>query len=105
MFAQFGKAADHCAVLGEQTVAVQFLKIRERVADVIQRVRTARMPRELDALPGGEVQENLPPGFLQLFSMSWISSSKLMPSECFSGCWRSSSSLVCSSMIGFSKSS
>jgi hypothetical protein len=25
------------------------------------------MPRELHALPGGEVQENLPPGFLQFF--------------------------------------
>ena len=31
MFAQFGKTADHRAVLGEQPVAVQFLKIGEGV--------------------------------------------------------------------------
>ena len=67
VFAQLGKTADHRAVLGEQAVAVQFLKIRESVLDVIQRVRPLGMARELDALPGGEVQENLPAGFLQFF--------------------------------------
>ena len=66
VFAQPGKAADHRAVLGKQPVAVQFLKIGERPVEVIQRVGPLGMPRQLDALPGGEVRENLPPGFLQL---------------------------------------
>ena len=32
VFAEFGKTADHRAVFGKQPVAVQFLKIRERLA-------------------------------------------------------------------------
>jgi hypothetical protein len=67
VFAQFRETADHRAILGEQAVAVQFVKIRECVLDVIQRVRALGMPRKLDALPGREVQENLPPGFFQFF--------------------------------------
>ena len=63
VFAQFGKAADHGAVFGKQPVAVQFLKIGESGLDVIQRVGPLGMAGQLDALPGGEVRENLPPGF------------------------------------------
>ena len=63
VFAQLGKTADHRAVLGKQPVAVQFLKIGEGVLDIIQRVRAFGMPRELDALPGGEVQRKSAAGF------------------------------------------
>jgi hypothetical protein len=66
MFAQSRKTADHRAVIGEQAVAVEFLKIGERLADVIQRVRTFWMARELDALPRRKIQKNLPSGFFQL---------------------------------------
>jgi hypothetical protein len=55
VFAQFGKTADHRAVLGKKPVAVQFLKIRKRTVDIIQRVWPFGMARQLDALPGGEV--------------------------------------------------
>ena len=47
--------------------SVQFLKMGEGFLDVIQGVGAARMARELDALPGGQVQENLAAGFFQLF--------------------------------------
>ena len=66
VLAESGKAAHHGAVLGKQAVAVQFLKIGERLSQVIQRVGTLGMAGQLHALPGVEVRENLPAGFLQL---------------------------------------
>ena len=67
VFAQPGKTADHRAILGKQPVAVQFLKTGKSLLDVIQRVRPARMARELHALPRSQVQKNLPARFLKFF--------------------------------------
>ena len=67
MLAEFRKPADHGAVIREHAVAMQLLKVRKGQVDVIQHERAPGMPGQLDALPGGEVQKNLPPGFFQLF--------------------------------------
>ena len=62
--AEAGKAADHGAVIGVLAVAVQFLEIGKGLVDVIQRIGTAGVAGELDALPGGEIVKNLAPGLL-----------------------------------------
>ena len=62
---QPGKTADHRAILGEQPVAVEFVKICKRVFDVVQRIGPFGVPGKLDTLPGGEVQKNLSAGLLQ----------------------------------------
>ena len=67
MLSQSGKTADHRAVFRKEAVAVQLAKIREGVIEVIQRVRAFGMPCQLHALPGGQIRENLAPGFFQLF--------------------------------------
>jgi hypothetical protein len=64
VLAQLGKAADHGVILGKHAVAMQFLEIREGLAAIIQRVGPLGMARQLHALPGIEVQENLPAGLL-----------------------------------------
>ena len=105
VLAQMGKAADHGAVLGKKPVAMQFVEIGESGAQVIEGERALGMAGQLDPLPGGEVGKNLPARFRDLRLNFLISSSKLTPSEWASGCFFSSSSLLCNSKIGFSKSS
>ena len=84
---------------------MQFLKVGERRSQIIQHIGPLGVAGDLDALPGGEVGKDLAAGFLELLFDGRISSSKLTPMEWFSGCSLSSSSLLCSSIIGFSKSS
>src|SRR5262245_16541147 len=46
-----GKAGDHRRVLSPRAVAVQLDEVVEDPLDVVQRVRTVRVTRELDVLP------------------------------------------------------
>ena len=49
------KATDDGVVVGKGAVAVQFLEIGERQAQIIERVRTLRMARHLGNLPRGQL--------------------------------------------------
>ena len=67
VIAQPRQTADDGPIVGIKPVAVQFGKIGERRLQVIQRVRTLGMPRQLHSLPGSQIGENHPPRFLNLF--------------------------------------
>ena len=53
-----GQAADQRVVVGVHPIAVQLLKVREALVDVVERVRPLRMARELGDLPCGQVGED-----------------------------------------------
>ena len=67
IFAKHGKASHDCVVIMKEPVTVQLGKAAESFVNVIERVRPLRMPRELHALPSGEVRVNLAFLCLQLF--------------------------------------
>jgi hypothetical protein len=59
MIAKVGEPADYRAVFGKKAVSVQFAELGEGRFQIIERERAPGMARELDALPGIEVGEDL----------------------------------------------
>src|SRR5207245_1982799 len=54
-----GETSDDRGIVGERAVAVRFLEVRKQSRDVIERVRTLRMPRHLSDLPRRELSVDL----------------------------------------------
>ena len=50
------EAADDGQVIREGAVAMQFVKIGEKFAHIVERVRTLRMTRDLRNLPGRQIR-------------------------------------------------
>ena len=66
MVPELRQAARHRFVIAEDTVAVQFDPIGEATLDIIERERAPNVPRQLHALPGGEVVVNRAARFADL---------------------------------------
>ena len=56
---QTGNTANDCSVVGEMTVAVQFVELGEDVLDVVQGVRTFRVTCQACDLPAGQLAEDV----------------------------------------------
>ena len=66
VLAQHRDSAGHRFVVAKQTVAVQFVPIRETTLDIIEGEGPLYVPRDLHPLPGVQVIVNLTPGGLDL---------------------------------------
>ena len=64
--AEAGEAADHGMVLRKEAVAMQFAEVGKSLLQIIQGIGPGRMAGELDALPCGQIGENLFAGLDQL---------------------------------------
>jgi hypothetical protein len=102
MAAEAGETADDRNVVRECAVAVQFVEIGEQFGNVVERVRTLRMSRDLRDLPRRQVRvESFVSCWLFFDNRSISSEISTAESSCTN---RSSSILASSSAIGCSKS-
>ena len=61
---QLGKTAHNRRVVGKSPVSVKFQKIGEYAFDIVKSVRTVRVTRQLNSLPGREIRINGGLGFV-----------------------------------------
>src|SRR5260370_34029840 len=61
------KTARHCFVIGKATIPMQVNPACKASVDVIEGERPLHMPRDLNALPSGQITVYLASRFLQLF--------------------------------------
>ena len=62
-----GHAADDGGVVAKAAVAVNFAEVGEDALDVVERLRTLRMPRQFGLLPGGGRRVHFLPQGLDAF--------------------------------------